>query len=205
MHQSAIVQGAFEDVFGIGQSIPAANDTRWNSIYRQVNSIVKLDNNKLTEMLRNTPQQNLVFTQKELQQLKELVDVLELFAQATDIAQGNNYVTASCVVPFVVLLNKRLAEQLSSVKYQIPLVRELQRSLCERFRGLYKQLNLEIPLGVVLTIQSAAKDLQFDSNVYLLACALDPVHGYRWLDNHSGSAAVKEALKSRIISKLNYY
>src|SRR5688572_21050556 len=84
---------------GSGKSIPASNDTRWNSTYRQLKAIVQLDQVKLGEVLRASTQENLILSQKEIQQIQELVEILSAFAEATEITEGDKTVAISCVVP----------------------------------------------------------------------------------------------------------
>lgn len=42
-HHSSSFRSEFEESFGIGRAIPASNDTRWNSVLRQLKSVVELD------------------------------------------------------------------------------------------------------------------------------------------------------------------
>lgn len=198
-HQSAKFRQAFEMAFGSGRAVPSSNDTRWNSVFHQLNYIIELDVTKLNELLRSEEHSSLIFTLKELQQLRELVTVLQPFAEATDIAQGSTYVTISCVVPLLLSLLEGLREQLASSKYQQPLVRELTRNLFTRFRGIFDQLHISCPKFIPSTDMTGSKDMKFDSNIYLMAASLDPEHGYRWLERHPGSVADKEALKTKIL------
>jgi hypothetical protein len=55
-------------------------------------------------MLKKENHESLIVTQKELQQLREFVEILSPFAEATDIAQGSTYVTISCVTPILLSL-----------------------------------------------------------------------------------------------------
>jgi len=80
VHQSSHFCTAFQDAFG-QRSIPVVNDTRWNSTFTHLKSIVCLDSTKLSEVVRNTNQMNLVFSNRETQILQELVQVLEPFAK----------------------------------------------------------------------------------------------------------------------------
>lgn len=69
------------------------------------------------------------------------------------------------------------------------------RSLRDRFSRL---------LGVALPFTngaSARPDLQFTSNVLLMAPVLDPAYAFNWLQDHPGSDEEKEALRQKIIGK----
>ena len=156
---------------------------------------------KLADLLKKQSHGNLILTQRELQQLNELVDILEPFSDATDITQGDTYVTISCVVPTVISLGKKLDIMETIVQFQQCLIRELRRSLYDRFRGIYEMLELPVPEGVVLTTQSAGRNLHFNSEVYLTACVIDPLHGYRWMVHLDLSLEQKETLKCKIYGK----
>jgi len=206
-HQSAKFRAAYEDAFGTGRSIPTSNDTRWNSVFRQLSYIVHLDGSKLSDILRKEDHTGLLLTQKEIQQLRELVTILEPFSEATDIAQGSTYVTISCVVPVLLSLVQGLTEQLTSIKYNLPLVRELLRSLFCRFRGIFDQLCMSCSIsgaGPMQHTERNKKQLDFNSSIYMAAASLDPEHGYRWLERHPGSVAEKEALKNKIFGKYQF-
>ena len=89
VHQSALFRAAFEEHFGQGKSVPASNDTRWNSVYRQIEAVVELDQLRLLDVLQETSHENLIMNAKELAQLQGLVSLLAPFAEATDLTQGD--------------------------------------------------------------------------------------------------------------------
>jgi len=86
-HQSQLFRSAYEEKFGTGKSIPATNDTRWNSVYRQLQVIVDMDQTKLADLLRESSHENLVLTTNDFSVLQEVVDLLHPFAEATDLTQ----------------------------------------------------------------------------------------------------------------------
>ncbi len=197
-HQSTTFKSTFEDSFGKNRSIPAANDTRWNSFYYQMNAIMALDKTRLLDVLKKSGQSNLSLGPREHQQIQELVTILQPFAEVTNVVQGDKCITVSHVVPSVVQLTKTLTQLLTTIQYQLPMVKKLLRSLYERFRGIFELLGLRIPPTVVLTAQSASKNLHFTSDVYVCATALDPLHGYRWLDKCDLTSEAKETLKNKL-------
>ena len=101
-HQSAQFREAFEEKLGAGHSIPTANTTRWSSTYTQLQAVARLDRNQLESVLRATGQGHLMITVRESAMLKELVEILEPFAEATEITQGEKYSTIGCVIPCVI-------------------------------------------------------------------------------------------------------
>ena len=197
MHQSTLFRTSFENTFGAGRSIPASNDTRWNSTLRQLHAILQLDQAKLTQLLKDTTQDNLILSTKDQQQIQELVDILLPFAEATDITQGEKQITVSGVIPIVLSLNRKLKEKLGQVKSFQTLVRTLMTSLNNRFQGLLKKLDINTQHD------GGTRDLLFDDDVFLMATALDPRFAYHWLQDHPGNAQEKELLRLRINGNLN--
>ncbi|XP_063331713.1 B-cell receptor CD22-like [Pelmatolapia mariae] len=59
-HSSSKHKDLFEAHFGSNKSIPAANNIRWNSTYRQLKALIRLDHRAITEMCSDT--ENLVFS-----------------------------------------------------------------------------------------------------------------------------------------------
>lgn len=198
VHQSSLFCSTFQEVFG-QRSIPSTNDTRWNSTYIHLRAIVNLDQAKLIEVLKKTSQMNLALSNKDILQLQELLEILEPFAECTDLTQGDQHVTISCVVPVLVSLNKILAEKTLNVKFHSVIVRELHHNLWQRFCGIYNRLSIAPPAGLV---PDRKKDLGFNSSVFVLAAALDPQHGFLWLADHPGTNDQKLELKNQISSKI---
>jgi hypothetical protein len=195
VHQSATFRDAFENSFGNGRSVPKANATRWNSLYIQLSSIAKLNPTKLNDMLRGE-HDNLIFTQRETGMLRELVDILQPFAEATDLLQGQDYPTIGCVVPSIVGLHKCLTTLATTVKYHGPLVNTLTTSLHERFGGLLQNIKI-LTTGVKIK-----HNFNFGSHLYLMASALDPNFSLLWLEeDHPGSEDVKRFVRESIMSK----
>jgi hypothetical protein len=197
VHQSPLFRSAYEAELGQGKSIPASNDTRWNSVYRQLKAITELDQAKLCSLLQQSNHENLIMTSKEFQQLRELVSILEPFAEATDITQGEKTVTVSCIVPVILSLTKFLMSMLEQFKTFTTLINNLLQGLYDRFSDIYTALG--VPRSPHLTSRlDPSRRLHFDNNVLLMAPALDPRFGFQWLDDHPGSNADKEELRYRI-------
>uniref|UniRef100_A0A3P8VRM5 DUF659 domain-containing protein n=1 Tax=Cynoglossus semilaevis TaxID=244447 RepID=A0A3P8VRM5_CYNSE len=92
--------------FGEQKGIPAAVNTRWNSILRQVKAVLQCNHLKLSAVLEKAGHRELSFTAQEWNLLKELLD-MKPFGEATDLTQGEK-VTISAVVPSVLSLNHHL-------------------------------------------------------------------------------------------------
>lgn len=83
-HQSALFREQFELKFGEGHSVPSTNATRWSSTYRQLAAVLQLDDQSLTEILRQTAHDNLIATAKDSAALQELVEILQPFAEVIE-------------------------------------------------------------------------------------------------------------------------
>lgn len=194
-YQSPLFKSSFETVIGSGRSIPVANDTRWNSSYRQLEAISGLDTALLTSVLQQTHHENLVISPKELSHLRDVIEVLRPFAEATDLCQGDTVVTISCVIPTVLSLSKIL----ESKQFTGSLAKTLLQSLHSRFSGMFQTLGIEQP-------GNSRDGKGFSSDIYLLAAVLDPSFAYHWLQDLPLSQAEKESLRFRItgITAVNY-
>ena len=194
VHQSPLFKGSFEKFFGENRSIPAAVDTRWNSTFRQIKSVADLDQNKLTELLKEVSQEKLILSAKEIIQLRELIDILGPFCEATDMTQGDKSISISCVVPIVLVLRRKLMEKQGKPSHYPTMVTALLNSLNERFHGLLLKLNL-------INRQEAeavpTRDLSFDDDLYVCAAALDPKFGFRWIQDID-SAHNKESIRLNV-------
>lgn len=180
VHQSAVFRDAFEAEFGAGRSLPRANDTRWNSMFYHMQSIANLDTTKLTCLLRTQNQQRLVITKKERDILLELLEILQPFADATDLTQGDSYPTIGCIIPSVVSLDNCLLDMSTRAVHHGAIVKALRESLRRRFEGLFQRIKI---LPIAVNVEPA--DATFGSEIYPLASLLDPSYGLLWLDDHA--------------------
>jgi hypothetical protein len=195
VHQSALFRSEFETVMGTrGKSIPATNNTRWNSTFKQLNSFISLDITLLNKVLCGANHENLTLLPKDVAQLKELVDILSPFSEATDLTQGDQVVTISCVIPIILSLKARLEIHLNSPGSFTSLVKTLLNSLCDRFSGIFELLGIKKSPE----LRKHFNELKFNSNVFLMATALDPSYAYHWLQDYPGTDEMKEATRCRI-------
>lgn len=97
LHTSTSFKEKFEEEFG-QRGIPASVTTHWNSTLRQLKSVVNCDHLKLSTVLTDGGHKEMIFTAREWNQIGELVDVLQPFAEATDLTQGEKIVTISAVI-----------------------------------------------------------------------------------------------------------
>uniref|UniRef100_A0A3P8TSA9 HAT C-terminal dimerisation domain-containing protein n=1 Tax=Amphiprion percula TaxID=161767 RepID=A0A3P8TSA9_AMPPE len=184
LHTSTTFKEEFEAAYGERNSIPAAVNTRWNSTLRQVQAALRCDHLKLSSVLEKVGHRELTFTAREWSLLKELVDILKPFAEATHMTQGEKLVTISSVVPSVLALNHHLEKMIPQVRFLGSLVRSLQESLKNRFLGIF--------VNVKMATAQYGTTVPFSDPVYLKAAALDPAFALYWVDHHEGDEYLEE-------------
>ncbi|KAJ8419146.1 hypothetical protein AAFF_G00006450 [Aldrovandia affinis] len=126
---------------------------------------------------------------REWSQLKELINVLQPFAEATDLTQGEKVVTISAVLPCVLSLNHHLEKLKTQVRFLGNLIRSLQRSLNRRFFGIF----------VNMKMARASRDgatAPFSDTIYLKAAVLDPCFAMMWLDH---DVLVDDEVKEQVV------
>lgn len=183
LHSSSTQRDLFEAHFGPNKCIPAANNTRWNSTYRQLKALVTLDHRAVTEMCSDV--EHLVFSAREWTQLKDLCDLLEPFSDATDLTEGDQQVTISMVVPTVLDLKNHLLKMELQMPQVGAVVRALKKSLEKRFSGIFRRIRME----------EEDPDEPFSHRIYFLATMLDPQFGLTWVDLDVQNGEAGPALK----------
>ncbi|KAI7799123.1 hypothetical protein IRJ41_019299 [Triplophysa rosa] len=118
----------------------------------------------------------LSFTPREWNLLKELVDILKPFGEATDLTQGEKVVTISAVVPSILSLNHHLEKLKPQIRFLSSLVRSLQASLNKRFLGIF--------VNVKMARTQDGITAPYSDPVYLKAAALDPSFSLLWVEPH---------------------
>lgn len=196
LHTSTTFKDVFDTEFGEQKGIPAAVNTRWNSTLRQVKGVLQCDHLKLCAVLEKAGHKELSFTPREWNLLKELVDILKPFGEATDLTQGEKVVTISAVVPSVLSLNHHLEKLKPQVRFLSGLVRCLQASLNKRFLGIF--------INVKMARTQDGITAPFSDPVYLKAAALDPAFSLLWVEPH---VLVNRDIKAEVAQRVKgkYY
>ena len=117
--------------------------------------------------------EEVVFSTREWNQLKELTSILAPFSEATDLTEGEKSVTISMVVPTVLDLNTHLVKMEETRIQCRPIVKALRQSLMRRFSGIFAKTNMT---------KDSGKQEPFSHNVYFLATMLDSRFGLNWVD-----------------------
>lgn len=176
LHTSTTFKDIFDGEFGEHEGIPAAVSMRWNSTLRQVKAVLHCDQQKLCAVHEKALHKELSFTPREWNLLKELVDILKPFGEATDLTQGEKVITISAVVPSVLSLNHHLEKLKPQVHFLSGLVRGLRASLKKRFLGIF--------INVKMAQSQEGITTPFSNTVYLKAAALDPAFCMLWIEPH---------------------
>lgn len=74
--------------------------TRWNSVYYMINRLLKLIDS-LTAAQRKLPQAPPIITPEEEKTLKDVVLLLDVFEQATQMISAEQYPTSSLIIPII--------------------------------------------------------------------------------------------------------
>ncbi|KAI4830297.1 hypothetical protein KUCAC02_001937 [Chaenocephalus aceratus] len=186
LHTSTTFKDVFDAEFGEQRGIPAAVTTRWNSTLRQVKAVLRCEHPKLCHVREKAGHKELLFTAREWNVLKELVDIMNPFGEATDLTQGEKIVTISSVVPSVLSLNHHLEKLKPQVRFLSSLVRSLQVSLKKRFGGIF----INVKMATLTQDGTAA--------------ALDPAFSLMWIDHHVlVSLEVKAEVLQHVKGKLH--
>lgn len=190
-HQSSSFRDLFNTTFGNNKGIPAAVSTRWNSTVWMLKAVTVLDIKQFNEILDTHDRKDFVFTHKEEAQLRELVDILQPFMEATDLQQTEKTVTISSVVPTVLSLNSHLENMKLVSKYCLPVVKALQKSLSNRFASIFQRSKM--------SPNPASPELNsFRSDFYLISAVLYPHFRLYWLADVHASSEEKERLSSEV-------
>ncbi|XP_058502633.1 uncharacterized protein LOC131470676 [Solea solea] len=189
LHTSTTFKDVFDNAFVEQKGVPAAVNTRWNSTLRQVKAVLHCNHVKLCAILEKAGPKELSFTPREWNLLKELVDILKPFGEATDLTQGEKVVTISAVVPSVLSLNHHLENLKPQVCFLSGLVGILQASLNKRFLGIF--------INVKMARTQDGITAPFSDPVYLKAAALDPAFSLLWVEPH---VLVNRDIKAEVAS-----
>jgi hypothetical protein len=108
---------------------------------------------------------------KDVAQLKELDDINFLRPR---ISRRDQVVKIRCVIPIILSLKARLEIHLNSPGSSTSLVKTLLNRLCDRFSGNFELLGIKKSPE----LRKHFNELKFNSNVALMATALDRSYTY---------------------------
>jgi hypothetical protein len=181
--------GVFSDDYfaSFKTTIPSTTNTRWNSVYIQLEAVSKLDSSKLHTFLTQKKQQSCMLTARELAILAEVVTVLEPAYTATMIME-EEVAFVSLIAPTVTALHKKwqTMSDSDSVVYCRSLARALLDSLEKRFTALFDNLK-PLPPEDKTRPNEKSKTYPFEGPfgdlIYHVAASLDPDCRLEWLND----------------------
>jgi len=168
-------------------TIPCTNNTRWNSMFIQLQALSKVDQMKLQAMvcahgIEMAKASTVILTKRETSILLEAVNILEPAYTATLIMEESEALL-SLLAPTITSLHKQwqtMAENLSYFQSQArALLESLQHQFCgmlDNLKPLPKPVNSETPQKIYGTGP-------FGDLIYPVAAALDPECKLAWLDD----------------------
>lgn len=181
------------------RTIPSTTNTRWNSVYLQLEALSRIDPSQLQTLLIEEKHENCILTRRETNILKEVVQVLEPAYTATLIMEEETALV-SVVAPSVTALHKKWLYLIHDLEYCQTLAKGLFDSLNVRFCGLINNLK---PTLSASDQQSSYGTGSFGNLIYVISPSLDPDFRLEWLnewqEDHDNS------VKSRVRGKLYVY
>jgi hypothetical protein len=178
-----------EDFFAVFKTtIPSTTNTRWNSVYIQLEAVSKLDASKLQTFLMQKKRQVCMLTVREMAILVEVVAILEPAYTATMIMEEEEALV-SLVAPTVTALQKKWSTMSDSDSDSIvhcqSLARALLNSLEMRFKALFQNLK-PLPEDTIKAnekVTSYPFSGPFGDLIYPVAASLDPDCRLEWLND----------------------
>lgn len=107
--------------------------------------------------------------------MKDTVDILKPFEEATDLTQREKVITIIAVVSFILSLNHHLEKLKPQNCFLSSLFRCLQASLNRRFLGIF--------INVKMARKQDGITVPFSDSVYLNAAGSDPTFSMLWVDH----------------------
>ena len=138
-------------------------ETRWNSTYDMYERFTVLSE-KIASILLKCPNGPEMLSASELLTVKEFVDLLKPFKDATTIVSGETYVTGSQAIPVV----KNLKIALDSRNVNTDVGRHMKKLLSEEFANRFERIEQSSIRAMATILDPRFKRLYFSDK---LACA----------------------------------
>lgn len=122
-------------------------------------------------------EEELIFSMKDLNVLREFISIFTLFAEATTRTQAEQYISTLLVAPSILGIHFDLENELQLSKYSKSLCKALIYVLKRRFGGLL--LNLKLPVADLIKRRSTF-NLSSD-DILLISAFLDGQFRLRWI------------------------
>ncbi|XP_066587634.1 E3 SUMO-protein ligase ZBED1-like [Prorops nasuta] len=134
-------------------------ETRWNSTYEMLSRFIELSD-KIGCILLQYPTAPAMINATELHIVKEFVVLLKPFQEATRIISGENYLTASKVIPIVNTLKVALIEAVPETETG----KQMKELLLEEFNSRFYDIEDTMILALSTILDPRFKTVHFNSN-----------------------------------------
>jgi hypothetical protein len=171
--------------------IPRAVKTRWNSQFHTVKKVMEIPASILNSILTDLKKNEVILNTRDRKVLDEFVSLFELFNEATQLTQGEQYATISLVAPSILgLLHDLERERESSLLSLTSLCDALLASIKARFSGLLRHFEIEVPS------ETHCMSERFSDPIFLVTPVLDARFKLFWLDS------LLPSVKARVVDKI---
>ncbi|XP_066589924.1 zinc finger BED domain-containing protein 4-like [Prorops nasuta] len=131
-------------------------DTRWNSTHDMLERFIELSD-KVGSILLRFPAAPVMVTATELQILKEFIELLKPFKEATKIICGEFYLTASKVIPIISTLKKKL----NQLNPTTAAGNKMKEQLIQQFELRFCNIEKEFILACATILDPRFKSIHF--------------------------------------------
>ncbi|XP_066599447.1 E3 SUMO-protein ligase ZBED1-like isoform X2 [Prorops nasuta] len=139
-----------------------AVETRWNSTYYMLERFIELSE-KVSLVLLKCPTAPSMLSATELLIAKEFIQLLRSFEQSTKIVCGENYVSASKIIPIINILKVTLKE----VVVETEIARIMQTLLLDELQERFYYIKNSLILSISTILDPRFKQVHFDDeNAY---------------------------------------
>lgn len=172
-------------------------DTRWNSMYHMLTRFIQLSD-KVGLILLQCHTAPAMLSALELQIIKEFVELLKPFEDATKIMSGESYLTSRKVIPII----NTLRTTLQSLQPESKIGIRLQQLLIEQFRKRFDCIEQVSVLAVATILDPRFKRIHFCDKV---ACSHAINKITKSVNNRPLTDLPKETENTKIAQKTNFW
>lgn len=135
-------------------------DTRWNSTKYMLNRFIELAD-KISPILLQSPTAPSMLSALELLTIKEFVELLKIFEDATQIISGETYLTASKVIPIVNTIKNRL----NTLNPNTDIGKHFKHELTKQFLKRFDTIEKVLPLAIATICDPRFKTIHFSDKI----------------------------------------
>ena len=136
-------------------------DTRWNSTYDMVGSVIENDEAISSVLRTNSKYGHLLLSPDEVTTLRSIYDVLEPWKKLTVLLSAEAYPTISLVAPS---LHKLLTTALRHLDTDPELIKRMKTAMFEDLNSRYQDTDLRMMLNIAAFLDPRFRQLEFVSD-----------------------------------------